>query len=163
MYFWRTDKLIEDLKQNRVSQNEFKNYYLASSIIVLLGIFASSQIEPEELKISFALFLINLGLLISWTNAIFKANGGAQGHAFLNRIIALYLPIMLKTTAFVIVLYSLILSIFNQFEAHFDKAQFAHIKTLISMAVDVFSSFLVYWRICAAVKKINSPQAAVKS
>jgi len=125
MYFWRTDKLIEDLKQNRVSQNEFKNYYLASSIIVLLGIFASSQIEPEELKIN--------------------------------------LPIMLKTTAFVIVLYSLILSIFNQFEADFDEAQFAHIKTLISMAVDIFSSFLVYWRICAAVKKINSPQAAVKS
>lgn len=162
MYFWRTDKLIEDLKQNRVSQNEFKNYYLASSIVVLLGIFASSQAEPEELKISFALFLINLGLLISWINAIFKANGGEQGHAFLNRIIALYLPIMLKITAFIIVLYSLILFIFNQFEAYFDKAQFEHIKTLMSMVVDIFSSFLVYWRVYVAIKKINSPLPIIK-
>ena len=76
MYLWRTDKLIDDLKQNKVNQAEFKNYYLASGVIVLLGIFAASQIEPEDVKTSLALFLINLGLLISWTNVIFKANGG---------------------------------------------------------------------------------------
>lgn len=157
MYLWRTDKLIDDLKQNKVNQAEFKNYYLASGVIVLLGIFAASQIEPEDVKTSLALFLINLGLLISWTNAIFKANGGEQGHAFLNRLIALYLPIMLKVTAFIVILYSCILLIFNQFENYFDPAQFAHIKNLISMAVDVFSSFLVYWRIYIAIQKINSP------
>ena len=64
---------------------------------------------------------------------------------------------MLKVTAFIVVLYSCILLIFNQFESYFDPAQFAHIKNLISMAVDIFSSFLVYWRIYIAIQKINSP------
>ena len=54
MYFWRTDLLIEDLKQNRVTYADFKNYYLVSSILILLSFFALSQAETEDLKISLA-------------------------------------------------------------------------------------------------------------
>ena len=58
MYFWRTDQLIDDLKQNRVTQADFKNYYLVSGILILLGFFALSQTAVEELKISLAGFVI---------------------------------------------------------------------------------------------------------
>lgn len=157
MYFWRTDQLIEDLKQNRIKQEDFKNYYLVSGIIILFAFFASSQIAPEDIKISLALFLINAGLLISWVNAVFKANGGEQGHDFLNRFIALYLPIMLKITVFTVIIYSCFMLILNQFTDYFDEAQFIYIKSWVSMAIDVLSSFLVYWRIYIAIKKINNP------
>lgn len=69
MYFWRTDQLIDDLKQNSVTQADFKNYYLVSSIFILLSFFSLSQTGGEELKISLAGFVINLGLLVSWINA----------------------------------------------------------------------------------------------
>ena len=65
MYFWRTDLLIEDLKQNRVTQADFKNYYLVCSILILLSFFALSQAETEDLKISLASLIINIGLLIT--------------------------------------------------------------------------------------------------
>ncbi|WP_284729912.1 hypothetical protein [Acinetobacter sp. ANC 5378] len=41
-----------------------------------MSFFALSQTGVEELKISLAGFVINLGLLVSWINADFKANGG---------------------------------------------------------------------------------------
>lgn len=121
MYFWRTDLLIKDLKQNRVTQADFKNYYLVSGILILLGFFALSQTAVEELKISLAVFLINLGLLISWINAAFKANGGEQGQNFLNRFIALYLTITIKITIFSIVVMICFELIFNVFKGQFDE------------------------------------------
>ena len=156
MYFWRTDQLIDDLKQNRVTQADFKNYYLVSGILILLGFFALSQTAVKELKISLAVFLINLGLLISWINAAFKANGGEKGHAFLNRFIALYLPITIKITIFAIVVMICFELIFNVFKGQFDEFQLAHIDAIKSAVVDIATSFLIYWRIYVAIKKVNS-------
>ena len=156
MYFWRTDQLINDLKQNRVTQGDFKNYYMVSGILILLGFFALSQTGVEELKISLAGFVINLGLLISWINAAFKANGGEKGHAFLNRFIALYLPITIKTTIFAIVAIICFELIFNVFKGQFDEVQLEHIDAIKSAVVDIVTSFLIYWRIYVAIKKVNS-------
>lgn len=156
MYFWRTDQLIDDLKQNRVTQGDFKNYYMVSGILILLGFFALSQTGVEELKISLAGFVIHLGLLISWTNAAFKANGGEKGYAFLNRFIALYLPITIKISIFAIVGMICYELIFNIFKGRFEEAELAHINAIESTVVDLVSSFLIYWRIWVAIKKVNS-------
>ena len=155
MYFWRTDLLIEDLKQNRVTQADFKNYYLVSSILILLSFFALSQAETEDMKISLASLIINIGLLVTWINAIFMANGGEKGHAFLNRFIALYLPITIKITVFAIVAMICFEMIFSRFKSGFDEAQLAHMDAIESLVVDISLSFLIYWRIYVAIKKIN--------
>lgn len=156
MYFWRTDQLIKDLKQNSITQAEFKNYYLISGILILLSFFVLSQTGVDELKISLAGFVINLGLLISWINAAFKANGGEKGHAFLNRFIALYLPITIKITIFAIVGMLCYELIFNVFKDRFNDAELAHIDAIESVVVDIATSFLIYWRIFVAIKKVNS-------
>ena len=156
MYFWRTDQLIDDLKQNRVTQGDFKNYYMVSGILILLGFFALSQTAVEEIKISLAGFVIHLGLLISWTNAAFKSNGGEKGHAFLNRFIALYLPITIKISILAIVGMICYELIFNVFKGRFEEAKLAHINAIESTVVDLVTSFLIYWRIWVAIKKVNS-------
>ncbi|WP_228283957.1 hypothetical protein [Acinetobacter terrae] len=101
-------------------------------------------------------FVINLGLLISWINAAFKANCGEKGHAFLNRFIALYLPITIKITIFAIVVIICFELIFNVFKGQFDEVQLAHIDAIKSAVVDIATSFLIYWRIYVAIKKVNS-------
>ncbi|OAL79027.1 hypothetical protein AY606_06255 [Acinetobacter sp. SFB] len=156
MYFWRTDQLIKDLKQNSITHAEFKNYYLISGILILLSFFVLSQTGVDELKISLAGFVINLGLLISWINAAFKANGGEKGHAFLNRFIALYLPITIKITIFAIVGMICYELIFSFFKDRFNDAELAHIDAIESVVVDIATSFLIYWRIFVAIKKVNS-------
>lgn len=156
MYFWRTDQLIEDLKHNSVSQAQFKNYYLASGLIILLSFCVVSQTSSEEMKLSLAILVINIGLLISWTNAAFKANGGENGRDFLNRFIALYLPITIKTSVFFILAIFCFEIILTPFEGRFDEAQLAYIEALETAVVDISVSFVVYWRIYVAMGKVNT-------
>ena len=94
--------------------------------------------------------------MISWINAAFKANGGEKGHAFLNRFIALYLPITIKITIFTIVGMICYELIFNVFKDRFNDAELAHIDAIESVVVDIATSFLIYWRIFVAIKKVNS-------
>jgi hypothetical protein len=37
MYFWKVDSLVEDLKNNKVSQKEQFKYALASSILMVIA------------------------------------------------------------------------------------------------------------------------------
>lgn len=156
MYFWRTDKLIADLKQNTVSQAQFKNYYLASGIFILLIVFLMSQMPVEDWKMNLSLFLINSGLLISWMNTIFKANGGNQGQQFLNRVIALYLPISIKLMVYFIIASIIFQLILNGFENQMPKITFDLINQWSSSCFDIAMNVVLYWRIYIAVKQINT-------
>ena len=46
--------------------------------------------------------------------------------------------------------------IFNVFKGQFDEVQLAHIDAIKSIVVDIATSFLIYWRIYVAIKKVNS-------
>ena len=39
MYFWRTDQLIDDLKQNRVTQGDFKKLLYGQRYFDFVGLF----------------------------------------------------------------------------------------------------------------------------
>lgn len=156
MYFWNSTQLIKDLTNNQVSQADFKNYYVASSVLVLLSIFLLSQLPTEDWKMGLSVFLLNSGLLMSWMNAIFNANGGNQGQDFLNRIIALYLPISIKLIVYFIVI-TLIFQLFlNGFESQMPQATFDLINLWSSSCFEIIMNFVLYWRIYAAIKIINT-------
>lgn len=156
MYFWNTTQLVEDLKNNQVSESEFKNYYLVSGILILLSVFLLSQMPAEDWKMNLSLFLINSGLLISWMNTIFKANGGNQGQQFLNRVIALYLPISIQLMAYFIVIILIFQLLLNGFESQMAQVTFDLINRWSSSCFDIVMNFVLYWRIYIAVKQINS-------
>ena len=105
MYFWRTDQLIDDLKHDRVTNTQFKNYYLVGSILMLLSFFILDISPAKPLKLSIANFLINWGLLITWTNIIYKVNGAENGRYFFGRCFALFLPITIKLFVVLLILF----------------------------------------------------------
>lgn len=156
MYFWNTTQLVNDLKNNQVSESEFKNYYLASGILILFSVFLLSQIPAEDWKMNLSLFMINGGLLISWMNTIFKANGGNQGQQFLNRVIALYLPISIQLMVYFIVVILIFQLFLNGFESQIPQATFDLITRWSSSCFDVVMNIVLYWRMYIAVKQINS-------
>ena len=75
MYFWNVNKLVEDLKLNKVSETDFKNYYIVSANIILLSYLALTLAPESTVSAAWASFILQIGLLISWINAIFKVNG----------------------------------------------------------------------------------------
>lgn len=39
MYFWNTKKLVADIKNNVLTENDYKNYYIAGGVLLLFVIF----------------------------------------------------------------------------------------------------------------------------
>jgi hypothetical protein len=97
MYFWKIHALVEDLKHDRVSQTQFKNYYLVFGVSCSLLLFPMENIGDRSpglilLDIAITLFITFIGIQFT-----FKANGGEQGSAFIARSLALSLPIAVRS------------------------------------------------------------------
>lgn len=157
MYFWNLQKLIDDLRLNKVTAVQYKNYYIASSILILFSFFVLTISPEQPVKINFAVFLINVGLLISWTNAIFKVNGAEQGKNFLNRFVALYFPIMVR----VAIAYLIFLTIFSVawvMTEHLINEQLNEYIDLYAETVfNPIFTFIAYWRIYKAMQRVSVP------
>lgn len=37
MYFWNVNRLVDDIRLNKVSETHYKNYYIASSILIFFS------------------------------------------------------------------------------------------------------------------------------
>ena len=49
MYIWKTENLVEDLKSNKVTERNFKNYYLASSLLMMISYYLAMTDPPENM------------------------------------------------------------------------------------------------------------------
>lgn len=158
MYFWNVNKLVEDLRLNKVSEVDFKNYYIASTIIIFFSYLALTLTPESSASEAWASFILQVGLLMSWMNAIFKVNGGEKGRDFLKRIIALYLPITLQSFALFVVIGVVLNAILPFFSSNLDEAAFKQFNIIKDLIFEVILSTYIYWRIYKAVKQINHPK-----
>ena len=158
MYFWNVNKLVEDLRLNKVSEVDFKNYYIASTIIIFFGYLALTLTPESSASEAWASFILQVGLLMSWMNAIFKVNGGEKGRDFLKRIIALYLPITFQSFALFVVIGVVLNAILPFFSSNLDEAAFQQFNIIKDLIFEVILSTYIYWRIYKAVKQINHPK-----
>jgi len=99
MYFWKTHLLVGELAKGPLEERVQKNYYLATSILSLLCYYIA-LLEPRE-NLS-ALIVETIGMLIATIiglNAAFVANGGSAGRRFLEKIITISFPLLIKVLA----------------------------------------------------------------
>jgi hypothetical protein len=155
MYFWNVKRLVDDIRLNKVSETHYKNYYIASSILIFfsyLVLTLTAESKPAE---AWASFILQIGLLISWLNAIFKVNGGEQGQDFLKRIIALYLPVTVQSLVLFIVVGIIIEALLPMLTVNMDEAALEHLSIIKDLTFEVLVSCYIYWRIYKAMQQIN--------
>ena len=155
MYFWNVNKLVEDLKLNKVSETDFKNYYIVSAIIILLSYLALTLAPESTVSAAWASFILQIGLLISWINAIFKVNGGEKGRDFLKRIIALSLPITIQSLVLFLIVGISLQVIILVFASSLEEVMLKQLNIVMDLIFEVIISTYIYWRIYVAVKQIN--------
>ncbi|ENW91946.1 MULTISPECIES: hypothetical protein [Acinetobacter] len=159
MYFWNTKKLIEDLKNDRLSEQNYKNYYLISSVFMFIIMFAMRLSPIVDVVQNTIDALLNIIIFIIGVNFCFKANGGNQGKQFLSRLICLCLPIGIR---FILAYFLLILCIIFAFivTARFiDSTQIpaliAPYQKWVMLIISIFMQVMMYWRFCVALKAIS--------
>jgi len=149
MYFWKTAKLADDIKNNKVSEKSKMYYYLLlmslSNIMAyefLIELSFDMAVVLSELLLTFLVIII--GTLIT-----FNTNKGEDGVDYIARVVMLGLPISIK-----IIVLILALAIFLSEIVYYYWAYDLLTDTFISIGV-VLASVLMFYRLNVHLKFIN--------
>lgn len=160
MYFWNTNKLIDDLKNERLADKDYKNYYLISASITFLMMFAIRFSPVVDIVPSTINTVITILMLIIAVNFCFTANGGGHGKQFLNRLICISLPITIKIflVYFLLFVFIVIILVFSMRFIDISQTQkiFSPYQGWISLVTSILVQAIMYWRFYVAFKKINN-------
>lgn len=149
MYFWKTRLLATELAKGPLEAGTLKNYYLATSILVLVSYYVALLGPRENL---YALTAEAIGVLVATIiglNAAFTANGGATGTRFLDKIIALSFPLLIRVLAAGFVL-GLLVAILEA--AELSKVQVEWVSSISTIAIQV----VFFLRLVTHVRKTNA-------
>jgi len=98
MYFWNTKALSEDIKNNKLSDNDWKNYYLAGSILLILSMYAV-ELAPREISITILVeMILMIGILVFGINTTFNTHQASGNNItnYISKMTALSLPLIVK-------------------------------------------------------------------
>lgn len=145
MYFWRTHRLVEDLRKGSLCETDFKNYYLATSILTTIC-FYLAQLEPRENMPALAIEVLGAVVItIIGINAAFKANGSSAGGRFVEKAVSISFPLLIK-----VLLAGLVLGLVVGFSMAFgiSKCQAEWVNAVGTLAVQT----VFVWRLVAHVR-----------
>ncbi len=153
MYFWKTRNLAIDIKENKLDESTKIKYYFGSIIITSFNTYLLKFTPANTFSIPYYSYFVEffLYILICYLGIkiAFKSNNGNHGKNYLERLIIIAFPLLLKCTVlgFVIGIISALA------ESTFaDKVLNYSINSLGSLLVLVW----YFWRINIYIKLINN-------
>ena len=149
MYFWKTNRLVEALNNESLSERDFKNYYLATSIITLVATFLLKVQPSLNMLASIVETLGSAAITIFGINVAFKANGGATGTRFVAKITAICFPLLIKAVVGALALGLCVTLWFNNYGILPDQQEWGN--TTVSLVVQ--AGF--FWRLFIHIGKTN--------
>jgi hypothetical protein len=159
MYFWKTQQLVNDLRAGPLDEGDLKNYYLISSVIISMVLSTSFMLPADENMFVSALDAIgSIIITIIGINVAFMANGGSAGNRFIEKVVSISIPLLMKLFVSIVLLASVIvLLVFffvSVFGFEFDESQIEWIGAIASLVMQ--SVFM--WRLTVHVGATNDPQ-----
>lgn len=102
MYIWKVNSLIEDLKNNNVSQKEQFKYALALSILTVLVTDPMLTVGLEYTSLDTILTLSMMAITILGVILCYNINEKADNKDFILRICTIGLPVTIRFIAIVV-------------------------------------------------------------
>jgi ABC-type antimicrobial peptide transport system permease subunit len=149
MYFWKTDLLVAEFKANSINENNLKNYYLATSVLAFVFYYIA-LLEPHENYLALAVEAIgSITVSVLGINSAFQANGGVLGRGFLNKMISIFFPLLIKSFVAGLILGVLLAILFH---SETDKSIITWVTSISVIAIQV----VIYWRLTVHVRNTNA-------
>lgn len=149
MYYWKTHLLVADLAKGALEERTLKNYYLATSILFLISYYLAMVAAHDNY---YALAVEAVAALVATVvglNAAFAANGGDSGTRFLDKVVAISFPLLIKVAAASFAV-GLILGVLDALEM--SKLYVDWLSSIAFIVVQV----VFFLRLVAHVRKINA-------
>lgn len=150
MYIWKTKILAADIKNNAISQNEWKKYYLALSIFITIAMYIVGLSPRENLLAVFVEATSVIAALVVGISVTYQSNKGDNGVDYIARMTALSLPILIKLSLlfFTIGIFVGIISA----SLSISESMFEWVMVCFSPIVQA----VFFWRINIYLKYINA-------
>ena len=149
MYFWKTGSLVEDLKNNEVTERNFKNYYLASSLLMMISYYLAMTAPPENMTMMLIEAISSIGITVFGIGFVFKCNGGDSGSNFINKALCLSFPLMVK----VFVAGFFIGVVAAGFMEAGSLSQ--QVIEIAYMALGLLLQVIFFWRLAVHIQRVN--------
>ena len=104
MYFWNTAKLSTEIKENTLSEIDWKQYYLAGTILITIAIYLIQLGERTYIEATIVEAILMIAITVKGINIAFDTNKNIDGSNFVARITALSFPITIKLIALSIII-----------------------------------------------------------
>ena len=104
LHFWRTERLVQDLAANRVSERTGAQYMMLSAVLYVQANYSALWFGAYRDWVFFLELLVVLVVSLVGVNECYKANGGSEGTQFVSRYCSLAVPIGVKIAVLGVVL-----------------------------------------------------------
>ena len=148
MYFWRTDRLVAEINSQSLSENDYKNYYLATTLVTLFSCYLLMVEPPREILASSVEMIATMAITVTGINAAFSANGGGTGSRFIEKALTISFPLTIKVLLAAFVL-SLPIGVAGVgFGATLEQLDW------VGVCVNVAIQGVFFWRLVVFMRKV---------
>jgi hypothetical protein len=101
MYFWNTKSLSEDIKNSKLTDNDWKNYYLAGLILLTLSMYIIALSPRENITSVLVEAILMIGILIFGVSVTFNTHKASSNTvaSYISKMTALGFPLTIKFIA----------------------------------------------------------------
>lgn len=155
IHWWNTDKVVEKLADDRVSEDEAVRYAMIGAVLYSQGMYFALWLGGYRGWFLIYEFLVVTIIALVGVVECFKANGGAQGVDFLKRLSVISVPIGIKVTLVGTVLAQIGYFGFPYIITPLSFRNPAFVYDLYSFVFASAVMFIYYWRIATHLSCVS--------
>ena len=96
MYFWRVDRLVEDFRNDQVTEKEKLKYMILYGVFYAVAVNSAFSTAFESTYMDAVELLITASIAIFGTYYCYAKNRGGDGRDFVTRFMCIGLPVTVK-------------------------------------------------------------------
>ncbi|AZQ85114.1 hypothetical protein EKO29_14665 [Colwellia sp. Arc7-635] len=152
MYFWNTKALSDDIKNSKLTENDWKNYYLAGLIFLTLSIYIIALSPRENITSVLIEAILMIGIIIFGVNVTFNTHKASDNNVanYISKMTALSFPLSVKFFT-LSMLIGFVMGIAEGAGLSLELEQSWFI-TVLSLSVEI----LLFWRLNTHLQSINT-------
>ena len=155
MYFWKTQKLVDKIKEGNLTEKEQKNYYLATSIIGIAFLYMAVAGGTHDGIATLTECILLIFITILGINITFASNCGNEGVNYDSRLVMLSLPIIIKVVLISFIggaLVGVLVGVASDKNGELNM-QYMQWGTIV---ISVLSQTFFLWRLNVHIRNINT-------
>ena len=152
MYFWNTKALSEDIKDSKLTDNDWKNYYLAGMIFLTLATYLIALNPRENITSILIEAILMIGILIFGVSITFNTHKASDNNiaSYISKMTALSFPLSVKFFTL-----SLLVGFIMGF-AEGAGLSLAFSQAWLMVVLSVSVQVLFFWRLNIHLQSINT-------